>query len=254
MGDSYRKIKDNLLDNKKVIFIGLPCQVAAVKRFLGKEYENLVLVDIICHGTPPKKHLDEHINYIDKKTDEKTTRIKFRDDNEFLFMNFKNDELKPFYTKTKNADSYLLPFFKSLNYYESCYSCKYAQNKRVSDITIGDFWGLGAEEPFNHPWTGAISLVLVNTDKGKTFFEIAKTKLFAEERSVKEALMGNDQLNRPSRLNKNRSEFLRLYKENGFEYAINMIYGEYMRKEEKIYNKYQRKIKFRNFVKKVLRR
>lgn len=254
MNTSYQNIMNELKEGKNVLFIGLPCQVAALKRYLGKSYSNLILIDIICHGTPPQKHLNEHIDYIDSKCKKKTKKIRFRNDNEFIFMNYTDEKSKPFYQKTKNADSYLLSFFESLNYYDSCYSCKYAQNKRVSDITIGDFWGLGIDEPFDHPYTGAISLVMTNTDKGEEFFANAKEHLFVEERTVQEALNGNNQLNTPSLLNANRESFLSLYKENGFEYAINTIYGSYMNKEEKVYNRMQKKIKFKRMLKTVLRR
>ena len=141
-----------------------------------------------------------------------------------------------------------------MTYKESCYQCKYAQNNRVSDITIGDFWGLGQEIPFDHPYTGAISLVLINTEKGKEFFELTKRKLFFEERPVTEGINGNDQLNRPSTRNENRDKFLKLYSEKGFEQAVNAIYGDYMLAQKKLYQKQQIKFKFRKFVKKILLR
>lgn len=251
MLDSYNEIKKLLLKEKRVIFIGLPCQVAALRSFLKQGYSNLLLVDIICHGTPPIKHLWEHISEIEKIKHNKTKFIRFREDNSFYLTLL--DSKKSFYSKHKEIDSYMLSFFDALNYYDSCYDCKYACNERVSDITIGDFWGLGLENPFDHPYSGAISLVLTNTNKGKEFFKTTKNMLFWEERTVEEALKGNEQLNRPSVKNKNRDKFLEEYSKNGFEQASLSIYGDHIEKYEKIIKKQEFKSKIRRFWKKLLR-
>lgn len=254
LGNVFSEIKKNILERKMVLFIGLPCQTAAIKTYLGKEYGNLILVDIVCHGTPPQQYLNEHISAIEKKYGKKASHIKFRKDNDFEFMCFDSCFDKPFFSRTKNADAYLLSFFEALTYRESCYCCTYAQNKRVGDITIGDFWGLGLKKPFNHPYTGAISLVLINSSKGKKFFEMTKSKMFTEERDVSEGLEGNAQLNTPSIKNENREHFLSFYAANGFEYAIEKIYGEYMKKQNVVYKRQQRKLAFRKTIKKILRK
>lgn len=252
MGDSYKEIKSLLLDNNRVIFIGLPCQVAALRTYLKRDYDKLLLVDLICHGTPPIRHLKEHIEAIESARHRNTEYILFREDNAFCFT--MADSKSCFYRKHKELDLYLLSFFSGLNYYESCYDCRYACNERVSDITIGDFWGLGLEIPFNHPYSGAISLVLTNTEKGKAFFETAKCKLFCEERTVEEALKGNAQLNRPTPRNKDRDRFDEEYAHKGFEYASECIYGEHIKKYTKIIRRQEIKEKIRKLAKKVLRR
>jgi coenzyme F420-reducing hydrogenase beta subunit len=248
---SFKNIKSLLLDNQKVIFIGLPCQVAAIKNYLNKEFNNLLLVDIVCHGTPPVAHFREHIDAIELSSNKKANSIKFRDDNFFYFSCLNSKGV--FYRKHRELDSYLLAFFDALNYYESCYSCNYACNERVADITIGDFWGLGIDIPFNHSYTGAISLVLTNTSKGEKFFESVKEKVFCEERSVEEAIKGNDQLNRPSKRNKNRDQFLKLYRENGFEKASLNIYEDHIKKYKKLIFKENAIIRIKSLVKKILR-
>ncbi len=253
MGNTFIEMKKLLDDNKKVTFIGLPCQISAVKAFLEKDYDNLLLIDIICHGTPPQKYLEEHIEFLENKSKKKATCVKFRNDNEFYFI-LKSKKDKIFANVHKDIDTYMISFFESLTYKESCYSCSYACNERVSDITIGDFWGLGIKEPFNHPYSGAISLVLLNTNKGKSFFESVKNKLFYEQRSVLEAIDGNDQLNRPSKRNENRDTFLERYVGEGFENAVNSIYGDYINEYKPIVKKYEMNKKIRGFVKKLLRR
>lgn len=114
--------------------------------------------------------------------------------------------------------------------------------------------GLGLEKPFNHPYIGAISLVLVNTDKGKNFFDKVKQNCFVEEREVAEGLKGNDQLNRPSKKHKNRTDFLNKYLDSDFDSATMSIYGENIKKYKSIIRKNNRNRKIRSFAKKILRR
>lgn len=254
MENTYNEIKKLLINGKKVTFIGLPCQVAAIRTFLGRNYEDLLLVDLVCHGTPPQKYLYEHINYLETKYKKKTTQVKFRNDNEFYFI-LKADDSKPFANIHKDIDTYMISFFESLTYKESCYGCRYACSERVSDITIGDFWGLGSKEPFEHPYSGAISLVLLNTDKGREFFDTVKDeKLFYEKRTVDEAINGNAQLRRPSKRNENRDVFLEKYCSEGFENAVNSVYGSYIKKHKSIVRKNEAVRKARSFAKKLLRR
>lgn len=254
MTNAYAKIKENLEAGRQVIFIGLPCQVAALRTYLKKEYENLVLVDIICHGTPPQDYLKRHIDTLEQKYRKKAGIVRFRNDNEFYFTLSRKGENNPFVSVHKDIDTYLLSFFESLTYYEACYNCKYACGERVSDITIGDFWGLGLEIPFNHPYTGAISLVLINNEKGLGYFEEVKDKVFFEERPVSEAIKGNAQLNTPSKRNRHRDDFLELVKNNSFDNSVKSIYSEHIKKYKPIVMKNHIKRKIRIFAKKILGR
>lgn len=252
MMESYKEIESLLYNNERVIFIGLPCQVAALKTYIKNDYDNLITVDLICHGTPPNKYLAEHIEMINSKTNKKIDTIRFRNDNEFFFMAFLNN--KKVYSKHKEIDTYLLSFFDALTYHEACYDCKYANPNRVSDITIGDFWGLGSEIPFNYPYSGAISLVLINTHKGHKFFQNTKSNIFYEQRTVEEAIKGNDQLNKPSTKHNLREEFLRCYDNNGFENAVESIYGEHIKRYKSIVLRNQIKAAVRSTAKRLLRR
>ena len=85
MVESYKEIESLLYNNERVIFIGLPCQVAALKTYIKNDYDNLITVDLICHGTPPNKYLAEHIEMINSKTNKKIDTIRFRNDNEYFF-------------------------------------------------------------------------------------------------------------------------------------------------------------------------
>lgn len=237
VNDSFTKVKEDLKNNKKVLFIGTPCQIDALKFYLGKEYESLYTADLICHGTPPITYLKEYIDVIKREENINPNKILFREDNEFNFILCKDSIENRLYNKSGLYDEYIQGFLSALFYRECCYSCKYATNKRVSDITIGDFWGLGLKEPFNYPYTGSISLALVNTDKGQDILNRSKDKLFIEKRSLEEAIEGNEQLNHPSKCHKKHNLFKQLYKDYGVTKAISECMQDELKQGYKNYKK-----------------
>lgn len=242
-GDIYRKIKELLQKDEKVLFISLPCKVAGLYSFLENKWtENLLTVDIVCHGTPPYAQLKEHIRKVAMLNSEK---LLFRKENEFLFEVTNNNRIV--YSKTGRQDNYLAAFLEGLNYRPSCYNCSYARPQRISDITIGDFWGLGAKIPWNHPYTGSISAVLINTEKGREFWDECSDRFFSEERGVEEAVKGNAQLNHPTPAHPKRAEFETLYKQKGFDEAIQICLKDEIKQDRKN----QKKIQFRRKLKKI---
>ena len=118
---------------------------------------------------------------------------------------------------------YLTAFQLSILQRESCMNCKYATPNRVSDITIGDFWGIQDSEKINkEEKEKGISLALINTEKGKKFFEICSPKIFLENRKIEEAVNGNAHLRRSSSKNELRIKFREKY--NGdFVYTIKRV-------------------------------
>lgn len=242
--DIYRKIKELLQKEEKVLFISLPCKVAGLYSFLGdKLAENLLTVDIVCHGTPPYAQLKEHIKKVAILDHGQLT---FRKDNEYIFEVTDNNEIV--YSKTGRQDNYLAAFLEALNYRLSCYNCSYARPERISDITIGDFWGLGAEIPWNHPYTGSISAVLINTEKGRKFWDECSDRFFSEERSVEEAVKGNAQLNHPTPAHPKRAEFEALYKQKGFDEAVQICLKDEIKQDRKKQNKVQFRRKLRKIA------
>lgn len=232
----YREIENLLKQGEQVLFISLPCKVAGLLSFLGKEYDGLTTVDIVCHGTPSYRNLEEHISSV--SSGKRATKLKFRNDNEFLFELIDEAEMNV-YEKIGRADAYLAAFLEGLDYRESCYHCSYARPERVSDLTICDFWGLGQEIPFEHPYTGSISAVLINTEKGNRLFKQGEANLFVEERPVEEVVKGNAQLNAPTPEHPKREEFEQVYMNRGFDEAVNVCLGDVMAAEEKRVKKQQ---------------
>lgn len=216
VGDVFRRIKTLLLQDEKVLFIGTPCQTAGLLSFLGKDYGNLISVDLICHGVPSQKLLKEHIRAKEQKAQSTANRLTFRYGADWELTLYSGDMI--FYKKRRETDLYFIGFLNALFYRQSCYSCAYAKPERVSDLTIGDFWGIGKEKPFAHP-VEKVSVVLPNTLKGAAFLESCREKLFMEERTVDEAVAGNAQLRRPCEPHTNREKFQKLYPKLGFEGA-----------------------------------
>lgn len=174
VNDTYAKAKNDLKCGKYVLFIGTPCQIAGLYCFLGKEkYDNLITVDLICHGVPPQKLLFDHIL---GKAGRKEKLISFRQKEGFNLKVF--DRNKVDYFANEYDDLYFLGFSSGIFYRESCYNCKYAKAERCSDITIGDFWGLGKEIPFKHKTENGVSVVLVNNNQGEQIIEKYKSGLF----------------------------------------------------------------------------
>ncbi len=226
--DMLDALKKDLEDGRNVLFVGTPCQVAGVKSYVKKDYPNLILCDLVCHGVPSSKMLKEHLSGINDI--DKAEKVSFRDKQGFYLSVFDKDGV--IYRKRNFKDVFYLGFLKSLLYRECCYSCKYAKSQRVSDITLGDFWGFDSEKgKFPSSTSNGLSLVMVNTEKGNGFFEECKDKMIFVQRTAQEAVAGNKQLRFPSVKHRNRNKFVSRYLSKGFKKAA----GSALWKERIIY-------------------
>lgn len=215
IGDTYKEAKDELISGRKVLFIGTPCQIAGLKNYLRISYDELITADIICHGVPSEKMLKDYIK--ESLNIEDYDGISFRDSSGFNLKLLKGDKIIS--NLPMKESLYYLGFMKALFYNEACYECLYAKKKRISDVTLGDFWGLGAKEPFKHNTSAGVSVILLNTEKGELLLKACKDKMFLEERSIDEAVNGNSQLRAPSVKHKNHNLFKELYVKEGFSRA-----------------------------------
>lgn len=214
IGKIYKSIKRDLLRNLKVLFIGTPCQVDGLLMYLQKDYENLCTINIICHGTPPNRLLREHIRSNIVKSED-ILDIKFRDQTSCRMQIMSNS--KHIYNKKLKDDIYLIGFMRKLYYRNACYSCKYAQQNRVGDMTIGDFWGFDNSKPFPVKHDYGLSVILVNSTKGLKYFDFVSDELVYDERKLEEAVSGNPQLRHPSTKHRNTDKFVKLYSKKGFK-------------------------------------
>ena len=197
--DTFTQVKEDLKSNRPILFIGTPCQVAGLNQFLRKPNTNLITIDLICHGTPSLRFLRQHLSA--KVPDVKSiTRVSFREGGYILKA---ESNLSVLYQSTeywdnKERDAYYQAFLGGGSFRESCYHCKYAQGSRVSDLTIGDFWGLGKKVPFITSMPNAgYSVILANTEKGSSFLQKIAPWLNLVKRDLHEAIEGNAQLQHP---------------------------------------------------------
>lgn len=195
INNTYQLIKADLKSGKKVLFIGLPCQVAGLKRYIGKENANLFAIDLICHGVPSQQVLFEYIESLGIKRDEVSV-VAFREA-KGSYLTIKSSGRSVYY-KNECKDLYYMAFNDNLCFRDSCFTCRYSAPERVGDLTIGDFWGLGKQEPFNYTPHGHVSVVLVNNSKGELLMKSCSDKYEAVERSLDEAVAGNHNLKSPS--------------------------------------------------------
>ena len=190
--DTYNKAKQHLDKGKKVLFTGTPCQIAGLYNFLQKEYEELYTCDIVCHGVPSPIVFEKYKQNLEYQYNSNIKKIAFRNKSYgwklfSVSIQFDNDAE---YSKTLVNDVYMQGFLKNYYLRPSCYKCSYAKLPRVSDITLADFWGIASKYPELDDDKGT-SLLLINTDRGKTLLKGCKNNIFTHECDLDHAIKGN---------------------------------------------------------------
>jgi len=200
--DIYKKVKQALKEGRFVFFVGLPCQVAGLLTFLGKSADNpnLLTADILCHGVSNEDYLFQFVHSIEKKRNRKAESLSFRDPaygTELYVFTLRDRNV--FYKQNHyGANIYYIGYMDELIYRENCYHCCYACEERISDLTFGDFDGLGKDKPFNY-WNKQVSLCLVNSQKGEYYLKEVAECLFLQERTLEEAVDHQRQLKSPAK-------------------------------------------------------
>lgn len=193
----FKEVRYYLKNRKKVLFIGLPCQVAAMKNYIKEPLlQYLYTIDLICHGTPSPQLLEMFLAQYGLKLKDMED-IQFRTKNSF--------KLKDYYKSivTKGVrNRYLIAFLNGLIYTDNCYECEHARIERGSDITLGDSWGSQLSKKEQKK---GISLVLCQSEKGQYLLEMSD--LYIEFVDLEIAIAHNHQLNEPSALIPGRAEF-----------------------------------------------
>ena len=212
----FKNLEEDISNDKKVLFIGLPCHVSAVKMKFAKanKLNNLITADIVCHGVAPYEYLNQHIKTISNKLHKPITKISFRNFDSSYYLNLYDEKLKIIYSKTPNQDDvYYRGYMENLILRENCYNCHYAKNERISDITIGDFNVKNDTRIINQK---KVSLLLVSSLKGLDLIQklISNNNITVyEQTNIKKSLEYNKALNFPSVKNANRELFEQKYKE-----------------------------------------
>lgn len=189
----YKEIKDILNANEKVLFTGTPCQVAGLLNYLGKKYDNLFTVDIICHGVPSRRILKDRIKDIEQNNGKRVVEIRFRDKQpdqlhtccKYIF------EDGTFVLHEYAKDFFFRSFVDNFALRENCFNCQFSSIRRVSDMTIADFWGYYPKSMKFYNYELGVSIIFVNTERGHQLIDSISNDIIFESRDYKECANRN---------------------------------------------------------------
>lgn len=230
-GTTFRQVQELLKSGKTVLYSGTPCQIAGLKGFLGREYDNLLTVDLVCHGVPNNRMFRDYIRFLEQKQNGRIVEYIFRDKSMGWGKNgsavIESPNGKRYRKKLwESASSYHYYFATSLICRENCYSCRYACANRPADITLGDYWGIEKAHPQYLSDkllddTKGISVVIANTEKGNSYIQRISDAVELKSSNFDAASSGNERLRHGSECSSKRAELLRIYKNGGWSAVDN---------------------------------
>lgn len=250
LGNCYQDIKKKLESSREVLFSGTPCQVVGLKNFLGKDYDHLICIDFVCHGVPLPAVWEKYIQY----------RMRIDQEEKFpTYINMRNKETgwsRYAYSVefryadgksyiSKNTDDLFMKLFVN-NYIlcKACGNCKFKGYERISDITLGDFWGIWDIAPEMDDNKGT-SLVLIHSERGMQLLDSISEKIRIKPVTLEQASRMNQSLIKISLHHKDREKVLNIIYRGEFADVI-PITSELQKRNgikeylSKIYNRIQR--------------
>lgn len=240
MGDTFRNVKVDLEAGRAVLFTGTSCQVAGLRKFLGKDYTSLICVDIVCHGTPSPRVWRKYIAWQEKRSGKKVINVDFRNKKDFGWAAHKET------LYMSDGGSITSEVFKNIFYghyalRESCYTCPWKSIYHPGDITIADYWGIDQAAPgFND--NKGVSLLLINSEKGMDVFARVQDALELRQTKIEDSMQ--PPLEAPFPRPQDRERFWELLDRKGFG-KVAVAYGDYgyCNKIRHLYRRGLRKIK-----------
>lgn len=208
LGLIFRDIQRELKDNKLVLFCGTPCECSGLKRFLKKEYNNLIVCDFICRGANSPKAFKKYLESISRKYNSRIKEFNFRDktsgwEHSSTRIVFENGRV---YLRDRYTDYYMRGYLdESLYMRPSCQDCNFKNHSEFSDITMGDFWGYNGKHANKK---AGVSVVLIHSTIGERVFADIKPKLYCEERIYEDAFGENPSLEKSVHRNSRADQFL----------------------------------------------
>ena len=226
LGNTYAQVRKHLEKDRYVLFSGTPCQVGGLISYLGKNYEKLILVDLICHGVPSPKVWQHYIDYRSKQDagGTKPANINLRSKETgwpgySIRFDYPDEQ---HYSSPNSQDPYLRGFVGNLYLRPSCYHCQFKGITRQSDFTLGDYWGVWSQLPEYHDGKGT-SLVLIHSDKAIGIWEDVSAELrFCEVESA-QALKENPSALSASLCSQVRYEFFNRYPLEDFSALVETL-------------------------------
>ena len=216
----FQQVRLDLDRGMQVLYTGTSCQIAGLKSFLKKDYENLLCVDIVCHGVPSPKVWKDYLEWQEKKNDAKCIEVNFRNKVDYGWpAHIETLILEKSNGKKKRVDSRIYTdLFYSHNILRvSCSKCPYKSVNHPGDITIADYWGINKAAPgFND--NKGVSLVIVNTEKGMKIFKTVTELLDIRETKIEDSIQ--QPFIEPFAIPKERAEFWKDYEELSFDWIV----------------------------------
>lgn len=241
IGPTFREVKRQLHAGKKVLFSGTPCQIHGLKLFLGKEYENLFTVDVVCHGVPSPAVLKRYIQEMEAKHHGKIRAIRFRAKTSgwkqySLYLEFSDGTT---FEQPHDESVYIKGFLNNLYLRPSCYQCANREGNYFSDLTLADYWGVEIRDSDIDDDKGT-SLVLIHTDKGQALLDVLSPLIRQKSVSLQWAIDHNPCIARSVAMPLKRQDFFLAFSSGQISF-------------EKLVDTYAENAGQRGFIKKKLK-
>lgn len=242
----YKEVKRLLMAGEKVLICGTPCQMAALRRFLNKDYENLIIVDFICKSITSPKFYAKYLDYWERKVGSQLVSFKFKDKElgwRSLVKRFDFKNGKTMYSRAQDNDLYSMAYHGNIVSRPSCYFCQFKGFPRMSDITIADFWGVEKYAYLKDIDDNAgISAVMCNSSKGLTFYKQLKN-ITSLETTIEKILPGNPALLHEQKMSvMNRDTFFHDLDRKAIEEVV-PLYFPFHEKERGFKAQFKEKVK-----------
>lgn len=216
----YQSVKKELIAGRQVLFSGTPCQVRALRLFLRKPFDNLLAVDVICHGTPSQASFDQYRSTLEKKRRTRITRVNFRS----KASGWKSYSIEISHANGQRTitehhqDLFMRGFLANLNLRESCYHCPANHYRSGSDLTLGDFWVyVHGQSRFEND--DGVSAVIIHTEQGRRALEKCAAAFDGEKQELSRLVACNRVLEKSVERPPDRDAYLKLAMTGRFEKA-----------------------------------
>lgn len=218
IGDTFHQVKRDLDSGKNVLFTGTGCYINGLNTYLQKKYDNLLCMDIVCHGTPSPKLWKEYAEYQESKFQSKMICVSFRNKDKHDRNGFEVKKIDDNHNElyiSRHIDPYFSMFVKNIALRPSCFECT-AKYYKMSDITVADFWGIDNVDPELNDNKG-ISLVITRSQKGQELFDTINNEIIFKEVSYKDGVRENKAEYQSYSKPKDRDQFFVDMKKLSFE-------------------------------------
>lgn len=215
---TYIEVKKRIENGQKVVFSGTPCQIAGLKSYLKKDYDNLLTVDILCHGVPSEKLWKKYVAEQEMAHASSVRRTFFRHKKygwkKFaVLLEFSNNTA---YERVFTQDPFMQMLLANISLRPSCYNCRFKEMPHLADITLGDCWGVEKHSPEMDDDMGT-SAVVLNTYKGEKAFEDILSNIKAKECHLNLAVPLDAESRQLVRMHPNRNKFFRKIDDKSIE-------------------------------------